>query len=39
MKLFATVVSALCAFFALTASGASWLGYLEEPEIPESLMK
>ena len=39
MKLFATVVSALGAFFALTASGASWLGWFDEAEMPESLIK
>ena len=39
MKLFATVISALGAFFALTTSGASWLGWFDEAEMPESLIK
>ncbi len=39
MKLFATVVSALGAFFALTTSGASWIGWFEESETPKSLIK
>ena len=39
MKLFATVLSALGTFFALTTSGASWIGFFDEPEMPESLIK
>lgn len=39
MKLFATVVSALGTFFALTTSGASWIGFFDEAEMPESLIK
>ena len=39
MKLFATVISALGAFFALTTSGACWISWFDETEMPESLMK
>ncbi len=39
MKLFATVLSALGTFFALTTSGASWIGFFDEAEMPESLIK
>ena len=39
MKLFATVISALGTFFALTTSGASWLGWFDEAAMPESLIK
>lgn len=39
MRLFATVVSALGTFFALTTSGASWIGFFDEAEMPESLIK
>ncbi len=39
MKLFATVVSALGAFFALTTSGASWMLWFDEPTMPKSLIK
>lgn len=39
MKLFATVFAALGSFFALTTSGACWFGWVDEPEMPESLIK
>lgn len=39
MKLFATVISALGAFFALTTSGACFITWLDEPEMPKSLLK
>lgn len=39
MKLFASVISALGTFFAITTSGASWIGFLDEAEMPESLIK
>lgn len=39
MKLFATVLSALGAFFALTTSGACWFGWFDETEMPESLIR
>ena len=39
MKLFATVVSALGTFFALTTSGACWISFIDEPTMPESLIK
>lgn len=39
MKIFATVLSALGSFFALTASGASWMLLFDEPEMPETLVK
>lgn len=39
MKLFATVISALGAFFALTTSGACFISWLDEAEMPESLVK
>lgn len=39
MKLFATVISALGAFFALTTSGACWISFIDEPEMPESLIR
>jgi len=39
MKLFATIMSAVGTFFALTTSGASWWGWLDEAEVPESLIK
>ena len=39
MKLFATVISALGTIFALTTSGASWMLWFDEAEMPESLIK
>ena len=39
MRLFATVLSAVGSFFALTTSGASWIWWFDEAEMPESLIK
>jgi len=39
MKLFATVFAALGSFIALTTSGASWWFWMDETEMPESLIK
>ncbi len=39
MKLFTAVVSALGTFFALTTSGACWISWFDEAEMPESLIK
>jgi len=39
MKLFATVFAALGSFIALTTSGACWLFWMDETEMPESLIR
>ena len=39
MKLFATVTSAIGAFLATIATAGCIVVYLDEPEMPESLLK
>lgn len=39
MKLFAKVTAAIGTFIALTASGACWITWLDEPTMPKSLIK
>lgn len=38
MKLFATITAALGAFIAATAATGCVLAYLDEPEMPETLL-
>lgn len=39
MKLFAAIASFVGGLVALTATGASWLSWIDEAETPESLIK
>lgn len=39
MKIFTAIASALGSFIALTASGACWITWFDEPTMPESLIK
>ncbi len=39
MKLLATIAGSVGAFIAATASSACWAFILDEPEMPESLLK
>ena len=39
MKLFATLTGFLGELVAKTTSGACWLSYFDEEEMPESLLK
>ncbi|MBR2138656.1 MAG: cyclic lactone autoinducer peptide [Bacilli bacterium] len=38
MKLLSTIVAAIGAFIAATATSGCYIIYLDEPEMPESLM-